>query len=171
MSAAFTTCPECRRERPGQRRFCRYCGAPMGVKAAPPSAPPRPVAFAPPPPRAAPPKSRGRGGAWLAAAAVVVVLLAALVFWAAGTGTRTAWDPHLQLVASPAEIAPGSQVVVSWSAVGAETLMLNGEMVPSVGSRTVSLKRTTLFQITAFSRDGRSQSREVTVQVAGPGNE
>jgi hypothetical protein len=76
--------------------------------------------------------------------------------------------PALALSASALQIVRGQQCTLQWFATNTDSLRLNGELVPNSGSRAVSPAETTTYRLVASGRGGKSESREVTVQVTEP---
>jgi hypothetical protein len=109
-----------------------------------------------------------RGGRFAVVLALSVLCLAAVGISVVKLTQKKPWNPFLSLSASPHVVMRGEQVRLQWSATNADGLRLDGEPVPSSGSRTVSPAQTTTYRLVAFGAAGKSESREVTVRVNEP---
>jgi len=183
-------CPECGKSIPRDQTFCKFCGAlvasedpvspPVGEASVSPASPPKisvsppagetmvsfPAAAAPAP---QPPAEKPRSSKL----AAILAGVAALLVVAGGTAwfvisRSKPWQPGLSFTASAAEVTRGQQVTLQWSAADTASMRLNDEPVPASGSRAVSPAATTTYRLTASSRGGESQSRELTVRVIEP---
>jgi hypothetical protein len=77
-------------------------------------------------------------------------------------------NPALAFSASELQIVRGQQSILRWYATNTNSLRLNGELVPNSGSRSVSPAGTITYRLVASGPGGKSDSKEVTVQVIEP---
>jgi len=170
-------CPECGKPVPDDQTFCKFCGALLAPEDPVSPAPAEtsislPAARVPeaklPPPQLPPEKPRSGRLAGILAAVVAFLLIAGGVTWFVISRRNQPWEPGLSFSASAAQINRGQQVTLQWSAADTASMKLNDEAVPVSGSRAVSPAATTTYRVTALSRGGESQSREITVRVIEP---
>lgn len=97
--------------------------------------------------------------------------LASVAFWLAGCGGQPPAPAQPQDViraftATPQQVTAGEPVRLSWDVQGAQSVALGGiEAAPGWNTAQVSPLQTTRYQLTAVTADGRSLTREVTVEV------
>ena len=165
VSGMTIACPECGQQIPGDQTFCKYCGAMIEgpVPAGPPPAP------APaPPPGVAERRPPAYGGKLAIATVLAALAVAGLGIAVFKVNQKKPWQPQLFFSASAAQISKGQPCTLAWSAAGVMSLHLNGDIVPATGRREVSPAETTTYRLVAFGPEGKTESREIKVEVIPP---
>ena len=76
-------------------------------------------------------------------------------------------SPAITFNASPTSVDKGQSATLTWSVMFADTVMLDGQMVDTAGSRTVTPNQTTTYTLTAIGKGGTVNST-ATVTVVQP---
>ncbi len=86
-----------------------------------------------------------------------------------GIGGGQAPPPALMLSVAPGSIDLGENATLTWSSTNAESVEITPDLstVPGAGSRIVSPRTTTTYQITVRGGDGQTRTASVTVRVVG----
>ena len=84
-----------------------------------------------------------------------------------GIGGGQAPPPALMLSVAPGSIDWGENATLTWSSTHAESVEITPDLgtVPGAGSRKVSPRATTTYQITVRGGDGQTRTASVTVRV------
>ncbi len=84
-----------------------------------------------------------------------------------GIGAGQAPPPALMLSVAPGSIDSGENATLTWSSAHAESVEITPDLgaIPAAGSRRVSPRTTTRYQITVRGADGQTRTASVTVRV------
>jgi len=87
--------------------------------------------------------------------------------WDSGAPPPPPPPPSATFAAAPTVIAPGAASTLTWDATGASAATLNGESVPSKGTRVVTPTQTTAYVLHIVYPDGTTKDLSATVTVTG----
>jgi outer membrane protein OmpA-like peptidoglycan-associated protein len=77
-------------------------------------------------------------------------------------------SPSVTFTATPTSVDQGKSATLSWSVMFADTVMLDGQMVDTVGSRTVTPTQTTTYTLTAIGKGGTINSTASVTVIPPP---
>jgi serine/threonine protein kinase len=78
------------------------------------------------------------------------------------------WNPSLAFSSSAVELAKGASAMLVWAVERSNYVTLNGELVASSGSRSVSPSETTTYDLVAYGPSSATRDRQVTIRVTEP---